>query len=313
MSYNETSATVKTPPRELFLHLFIFITSYVSFFSLGQVLFAFIYKAMQQPGPMAPFSDLMETIRYSIALLIVAFPAYCIAAYFAIRAERIDHLKKKIRTRQVLAVFTLFLTGLICLAAFACLVYYFLLGEATLPLFLKVLAVLVISVLVYYYYHWDIKRKWPTWQKVSFFTIASIFVISSIGYGFHLIGSPWKVKALKEDEFKEFVLNDIQTKIVRRWVEKERLPDALAELGITETFPVYKKTGRSSFQLCAMFNLPSTPEKASFISHINFITANGHSYTYLENWSSEHTAGFFCFSRAINPKLIKLIAIVQPQ
>ena len=198
----------------------------------------------------APFSSVMETIRYSIALLIVMFPAFCLSAYFAIRAEQIDHLKKKIRTRQVLAVFTMFLTGLICLIAFACLVYYFLLGEATLQLLLKVLTVLTISALVYYYYHWDIKRKWPTWQIVTFFVVSGIFVLSSIGYGFHLIGSPLTAKALKEDEFREQVLRDIQTKIVQRWVEKERLPDSLAELGITETFPVYKKTARSSFQLC---------------------------------------------------------------
>jgi hypothetical protein len=338
MSTSEEKQVITSSPRELFLQLFVFVTLYMSLFSLWTLFFSYI--DIWFPERIMSFPYLLDTIRYHLAFLMVMFPVYCGVSFLVIKEDKQNPLKKQIKSRRFLVALTLFLAGLVGISAVAYVLYYFFQGEAGIRIFLKSLTVILIGAFVFYYYYWDLKRNWRPVQLYIVGGLIITFVAVSIGYGFTLTGSPWKAKALKEDQAQIEVLKNLQGTIMQYWTEKKQFPDSLAELGIRQgdslnlTLPgvpqaltvggsldlhgnsVYKKTGKSSFQLCATFKYPSFAlDKTQFLTNrigtapntmggeVSFLPTvfipRGSEYLEYnaknDNW--EHAAGAVCFSR----------------
>ena len=88
--------------REAFVYLVLFSTLYVSAFSLGSLLFEFIHRAFPDPSAdpaMALVSR--ETIRWSISMLIVAFPVFVFVSWTNDRAVRADPSRRLSKVRAV--------------------------------------------------------------------------------------------------------------------------------------------------------------------------------------------------------------------
>lgn len=151
----------KTSPRDVFLHLLAIITLYVSAVSFGVLWFQYVNVLIPdvlQGDNYYAYSGVYQAMRWSIASLIIVFPAYLWTSWFLNKAYIADPAKRNIRIRKWLVYFTLFAAALIMLGDLVRIVYNLLNGELTARFVLKVIVVFFIAGSVFIYYFWDLKK-----------------------------------------------------------------------------------------------------------------------------------------------------------
>ncbi len=292
------------------MHFLNIVALYASASSL-LVLF-FQYVNVYFPDKLNPYFDAGNPIRFALASLIIVFPVFIWSTRFLLKDIDKNPQKNFLRIRRWLIYFTLFAAAVIIIGDLVGLLYNFLQGELTARFSLKVLSVLMVSLGVFLYYLYDLKRepgqKAPL--KIKIFTRAIMLVVlAAVVAGFFVAGSPFKQRRLRFDRQRVEDLQVIQGQLVNFWQQKERLPDSLAELtdsisGFTAPMDletgepyVYEKTGDLSFELCAGFEFTSEEEYPAGRKPIAPL-----GYTE-DNW--EHPAGEYCFPRTIDPELYK--------
>lgn len=204
-------------------------------------------------------------------------------------------------------LFTLFLSTATVVVDIIILINSFLGGELTTRFLLKVIATLVIALLVFGYYMYDLRSESTGKLKGKIFAGASaILVLASLVTAFLVIGSPNQERLRRFDEQRVMDLQNIQSRIVYYWQTKGFLPQNLASLedsisGFTvpvqpETKEPYKYdiTGTTEFSICANFDQDS--QKQSYSSN--------------ESWN--HGSGLYCFSRSIDPQIYQRIPNTSP-
>lgn len=149
-------------------------------------------------------------------------------------------------------------------------------------------------------------------MKIFTYGIIGIVAIAIIA-GFFIVGSPGDERIRRFDVRRETDLSMIQSEITYYWQNKQSLPVALDNLhddlrGVS--IPVDPDTGiayeyrvlsEKSFELCAMFSLPSD-EKTT----VSEATARPISYPVISgNVSWWHAAGLICFERTIDPDFFR--------
>ena len=141
-----------------------------------------------------------------------------------------------------------------------------------------------------------------------YFVIA--IVAASVIAGFFVAGSPKEERAIRLDNRRISDLQFLQSEILYFWQNKSRLPEKLAELqddirGVylsrdpeTGADYTYEVKNSETFALCATFvrenrtsSLDGAPKPVSIQRYEPFG----------QNW--EHSAGYFCFERTIDPEL----------
>ncbi len=154
-----TSPIEKTSPKDVFLHLLAIITLYVSAINLGTLWFQYINVLFPDPLNSWEYyaSGSFNSIRWSIASIIIVFPAFLITTKFLNKSYRTTPSLRNARIRKWLIYFTLFAAALIIIGDLVTLVFNLLGGEYTARFLLKVLSVLLISGAVFWYYAWDLK------------------------------------------------------------------------------------------------------------------------------------------------------------
>ena len=143
--------------RETFMYLLLFVCLYISAFNFGALLFNFINRWLPdlQNYGMADVSG----IRMSVASLIVAFPLYLWLTSIMLGAIRKNSENKSSKIRKWLTYLTLFVAAGVIIGDLITLLYNLLGGELTLRFMLKVLTVLVIALLIFGYYLWDLRKE----------------------------------------------------------------------------------------------------------------------------------------------------------
>ncbi len=145
--------------REAFEYLVLFGTLYMSVFSLGTLLFQFINLALPDPLWSQPRIDgIPDTIRQSIAALVVAGPIFLYAARTNSRAIALAPLKRTSPVRQWLTYLTLAIAASVLIGDSTTLVYNLLRGEVAARFLLKVLTIGGISGTVFMYYLRDLRQ-----------------------------------------------------------------------------------------------------------------------------------------------------------
>lgn len=311
MDTNTSAHTTASSPREIFLHLFTTVALYVSALALGQALFAYIHIAF--PDPLANdvygSNNYRDTLRWAIASIVVAFPAFCIASRTLYRWYALSATFRDARVRKWLIYITLFVAALIIGGDLIALVSNVLGGEYTIRFLLKVVAILGIAGSVSWYYLWDLRRNVPPsrgarWGAIGFVTIAVIVA-------FVLAGSPQSERLRMFDSERVNHLQMIQGEVLSFWQYKKRLPETVTELNDPIrgfTVPVDPETGMPyryevinplGFKLCATFNTPvaygTTLEYrvAKPVSGYGFDGGVG-------SWN--HGSGETCYERTIDPE-----------
>ena len=298
--------TTKTTPKDFFLTLGALITLYVSIVSFLSLVFGLINHYL--PDAIGYFGDILGTIRWTVSSLIILFPLFVYLSHLINKDIVVNPAKKNLWIKKWSTYLTLFLTGATIATDLIILINTFLGGEITLRFVYKVVAVLITALFVFSYYLYELKAI-PTLndKKVKLYTIiASVLVLISIVAGFLSVGSPFDERARKFDDQRVSDLSSIQYQIVNFYQKKGTLPQVLNDLNdpissfIVPVDPVtklpyeYKQTNQNTFEVCAVFALPSRDVQ----NGRTIMIAPADSFQ-----SFTHGAGNTCFSRTIDSQL----------
>ena len=296
------------------MYLLATITLYFTAYSVITLLFAYINVGFPDALD-AMYGGVGDTIRWSLALLIIIFPVYLWVSRFLHRDMVADPGKQDIKIRKWLLYLTLFLAAILAIGDLVALIYNFLQGEITMRFILKVVSVFAVAAGVFWYYLYDLRRapgplapkaKWFVWGVIA-------AMIAIIVCGIVVAGSPFKQRLVKFDIQKVNDLQEIQSQTIFYWQQKQKLPATLGDLTDSisgfkaPTDPQsgasyeYRTTGTLSFQLCADFNVSSGDAQVGAIRAVPAYPMGVSGGT--DNW--QHGAGTQCFDRTIDPQLYK--------
>jgi uncharacterized membrane protein YciS (DUF1049 family) len=251
-----------------------------------------------------------QTIRLSIASLLVFFPAYLFLTRKVNVSRRESNNAQYVSLTRWLIYLSLLLGGVVILTDFATVIFNFLNGEITTRFLLKSLILLAIIGFTFHYYLRDIKGYWLANEKASLLQagIAIVVILSSIVFGYSKISGPEVVRALKIDEKQLSDLQLIQNKIELYVQTNNKLPNSLEELyaGMdipsTEGRPDYTySVFDQKFSLCANFAYDANNQNTTthYIGEVKIESLPGEEYkiTNYHNW--DYKAGNFCFEREL--------------
>jgi len=305
------NTTLKSTPKDVFLHLFNIVTFYLS-------IIGFITLYIQYINVMFPdklnyyFTGIANGVRWSTSVLLIAVIAYLFTSWMLGKDLAKTPEKRNLKLRKWLVYFTLFISAITIIIDLMTFVYNFLSGELTMQFVLKVIVVLLVAVAVFGYYLWDLKRQNGKTNVPKILAIVvSVVVLASIVVGFFIIGTPSDQRARKFDEQRIEHLQSLQSEIVNYWIQKKTLPAQLSDLEnsisgfaapadpATGVFYEYNITGDLSFELCAVFERPNQDK----IPADSYYYGSPYYDIYNQNWN--HETGRTCFARIIDPELYK--------
>lgn len=215
-----------------------------------------------------------ESMRGSLATLIIFFPVFLIVSYFWRKVELNGLRQYDVLVKKWLVYLILFLASVVVVIDLITLVRYFISGEITFRFILKVLSVLVVAKMVGIYYFLTIRNSlYSNLPKGKIFSIVgSLLVLGAVVCGFMVMGSPMEQRKLRLDDRRVGDLIAIQYQILNHWQQKEKLPATLADLkdplsGFMMPVPPMYERGEVyeynvidaknlKFELCATFDLP---------------------------------------------------------
>jgi len=97
-------------------------------------------------------SGVNNAIRWSAAILIVAFPVYLLMMWLINKDIALMPARRELRVRKWLGYLTLFIAAITAIIDVGTLVYNLLGGELTTRFILKILVVLAVAATVFFYY-----------------------------------------------------------------------------------------------------------------------------------------------------------------
>ena len=143
--------------RDAFMYVVMFATLIVSAYNLGDLCFDLINYALPDTARRpAAEAFALQTIRWSLSALIVAFPVFLYAATLIRRDIARDPTKRTLKVRRQLTYVMLFIAACVLIGDLIAVVYTFLGGELTVRFVLKVAVVALIAGTVFGYYRWDL-------------------------------------------------------------------------------------------------------------------------------------------------------------
>ena len=146
--------------REAFIYLVLFTTLYLSAYHLGSLLFDLLNRAMPDPADSGWRVDrIADSIRWSTASLIIAFPVYVFLAHYVSLDAARNPSRRLSAVRRWLTYLTLFVAASVLMGDLIALVNALLGGELTLRFVLKVLIAGTIAGTIFGFYLWDLRRE----------------------------------------------------------------------------------------------------------------------------------------------------------
>ena len=283
---------VPSPPdaggaREAFLHLLLFAALYASAIAGVSLLFDCINRFLPDPAlgeDARPNVWTLRGIRWSLATLLVSFPAFVWLSRFLLREMSAQFEKAWSGVRRWLTYLTLFAAAVALAADVVTLVFYLLEGELSVRFLIKVAIVCIVAGMTFAYYLQTVRMPArvlaASGMHRRFGAAAAALVVTTVAWGVIVVGSPVSERQRKLDERRIGDLGTIETAIDRlclgpRESREEGPPQVLAKplpanLGEVVAGAVamrpsvrdpatgddyeYRVTGPSSFELCAVFD-----------------------------------------------------------
>ncbi len=293
----KTDITSSVSPRDVFLNLLIVSMIYGSIISFIILTHQYINFLIPDNLDHYYYSNTLNSIILSMSSLIVLFPIFLFLSWLINKDFLMNPAKRKFSLRKWLIYLTLFLASITIIIDLILLLYNYLNGELTNRFLFKILIVLIVTIVVFGYYTWELRKKnnTPTKNKI-FASIAGFLIIAVILFGFLIIGTPAHQRNLRMDERRVYDLVMIQNEILYYFERNGNLPENLDMLQIS--VPVDPKTGRHyeyiieddyTFRLCANFDTDSQAKSPIANQPIRPYDP------YMQDWS--HTSGNYCFER----------------
>ncbi|MFZ2644038.1 MAG: DUF5671 domain-containing protein [Verrucomicrobiia bacterium] len=267
-------------PKEAFFFLVMFSTLYAAAFAFGAILFDLINLTLPQPGETA--SWLIQSLRFGIAWVVVAFPIFLwmsgLIARDAVRnpGQRISPI------RRWLTYLTLFVAASAIMGDLIALIVTFLGGDITLRFGLKVAVVAILAGGPFIHYLRDLRcdevapsatapGRAGAGAKVAFAGLVAA-VVAVVALGVWFAGSPMRARLLAQDRQRVQDLQTIHWRVEQYYRDKGQLPASLAACDINpSTFIerkkdrvtgepyVYRVVDATHFEVGATFALASAP------------------------------------------------------
>jgi hypothetical protein len=303
----------KSSPKDVFLHILMIGTLYVSTFMFSSLWFD--YVNFWFPDKLNYYyRAILDGILMGTSTLIVVFPVYLLCAWLLEKEIKDLPEKRELRVRKWLVYLTLFAAAIAIIVEVVRLVYNFLSGELTMNFFLKVFIVVVVAVVTFGYYLWDAKRTVGSVSNLPKYLAygTGAVVLGSIILSFFLVGSPAHQRAVRFDDQRVSDLQNVQYQIINHWQQKEILPADLSDLADSvsgfvpptdpDTRAQYEYAVKSplAFELCATFGAKSVDSGAPDRMYAVPMEKGGINAP-AESWS--HEAGRACFERTIDPAI----------
>jgi hypothetical protein len=312
--------TPKTTPRDVFQHLLMIVTLYISVFSLNALIFNYINILLPDQLDYY-YMGALDGIRWYSSMLFVGFPIFILISWFIQKEFKKEPARHEIKVRKWLIYLTLFIAAITIIIDLVQLVNSFYGGELTTKFLLKLMTVLLITGVTFGYYLWDLKgdSSKSNLPKTAAWATSAVLVIAIIS-GFFIVGSPAKQREIRFDQRRVGDLQTLQNETINYWTSKNILPAKMDDLknSISGFVPPsdpetnlpykYEIITPTSFRLCADFKWPSLDQKFNPSTTSITPTApapyyNGYYGGPDQNWS--HGAGEKCFERAIDPAIYK--------
>ena len=287
----------KATPKDFFLNLGAIIALFTVIYNFTSLLFTVISKVY---STVTSSYTSYYSISFPVATLIILFPVYILLMWLLERDYRREPERIHLAIRKWLTYITLFLSGLAVASDLVTVVYYFIDGQdLTTGFVLKALTVLAVALAVFSYYITDVMGKVTQTSRRVWMGVSCVIVIGAIILGFSVLGSPHTQQLLKYDEQKVSDLQNLSNQVQDYWSINKKLPEALTDIVVCSITSLntygsqgctdqqtgkqfeYKKTGETTYSVCAEFNKDSQP-----LGYLPYVWA--------------HPAGHFCFAEAVS-------------
>jgi hypothetical protein len=319
-------------PKFFFLSLGVLVTLITSVVSFLNLIFETLNKqfpdALNAVYQYGYSSWDYDSIRASLATLIIVFPVFFVLAYFWKKESHKNLGSMDTIIKKWLIYIVLFLTAIVIVVDLVTLVKYFVAGEITTRFIIKVLVVLGVAKITGFYYlnELDVFSGWKKQLAKIGVILAPLFIVASIIWSFSIIGSPSEQRAWRMDERRIQDLQSLQWQIISFWQQKESLPVDIKELsnplsgfaipvdpefadGLVYEYEIVKGT---TFSLCATFSadMPQGWQEYSngggvmpMFSENRDMAVSSYPSMGGTNESWDHDMGRTCFERTIDPEL----------
>lgn len=298
---NPSNISGRASAKDFFINLGAIVA--LGFFvgNLISLLFAIINKAF--PLTTGYGFGGSSSISFPVSALIIFFPVYILLMYLLEKDYVLEPEKKSVGIRKWLTFITLFISGFALAGDLVTVLYYFIDGQdITIGFILKALSILIISLSIFFYYISEVRGKMNISLQKKWTIGSALVIVACIIWGFIVLGSPRTQQLLKLDGQKVSDLQNIENSIQDFYATRGILPNSFDELltlnyyinttdSQTQKSYEYKKTSKTTFDLCAEFNKELT--KDDFAKEPTVY--GGSSWT--------HGIGRFCFNKIINPNL----------
>ena len=266
--------SVAISPREAFLHLLMFVALYLVAFHVGAILFAWIEGHWADAAMGRDSLSLMrsrDTVRFSVATLLVAFPVYLFVARTTSRAVAREPEKRNSGVRRWLTYLTLFNAACVLIGDFIMVLLGMLKGELTRPFLAKAAVVTLIAGWLFSHYMGGLRSeedgapKAPAAAWVA--RAAALAVVLVAALGMWIAGSPAVVREEALDQQRLRNLDAIAQAVQRYRQVHRAAPQTLTELlrqpdagALVLSDPVrldpyaYTPLDSLRFELCATFD-----------------------------------------------------------
>jgi hypothetical protein len=308
--------TIKTTPKDFFLHLGATGALYLAAIALINLSFSIINYFF--PDNLAGYFY-AGSIAWPISILVILVPTLYVLECLINKDIEKSPEKSELTIRKWRIYITLFLTAILIAGDLITLINTYLSGEITARFIYKALLVLVVGGLIGKYYFYSLYTNFKFSRFVTKFNawFGLALVIAAVVTGFIVVGSPAKQRSIKYDNQRISDLQTIQWQIINNWQQKGVLPVALNDLNDPlygtivpvdpETKAEYEYSVKSDlvFELCGTFDLAYEDTrgrgefgygKGGYLMDVAYPSFGGVD----TNW--KHEAGRACFERTIDPE-----------
>ena len=260
--------------REAFLHLLLFVSLYLVAYHAGAILFGWFERLWPDRASLDTIADpRRDTIRLSVASLLVAFPIYLFTARLIGRAVARDPEKRNSGVRRWLTYLTLFNAACVLIGDLIAILLGLLKGELTQRFVSKAAVVGSIAGWLFTHYLRALRRdevEPPTTPAARTWPAraAGTAVVLVLALGLWLVGTPAQVRRQALDQRRIEDLQSLSQEVNAFEAAQHRLPATTDELRewnpgrsplhwrdpVRRTLYAYRSLDAGRFALCATFD-----------------------------------------------------------
>jgi len=239
--------------------------------SVGMIVFQLINKYIPDIANIYQGSFSADLLRFGISALIIAAPLYFIVSRLIYKNLYTGVLDKDAAVRKWLTYFILLASSVLMLGWLIAIINNFLNGELTLKFILKAVSSIIIALIAFSFYLYDIKREQVANVKSNiirlYFWGSLIIIVAVFTSALFIIETPKQARDRKIDTATINSFSQIDIAINDFYKKTDKMPESLAQLMAdtnylndrdikdveTNEIYQYQVLGEKKYQLCAFF------------------------------------------------------------